>query len=389
MLRHEFDIDEYGAAADGATVNTAAIQKAIDTCHEAGGGRVLCGPGTYVTGTIELKSGVELHLMPGCKLVGSTSLSDYDIFQADGFITENSPERSSESLIRAVHAENIAITGPGEINGSGLAFYDTENFAGRFFKKPDTPRPRIVMFYKCKDVRLEGAAFIDSPCWTIWLMKCERVRVHRIRIEGDQRMINNDGIDFDSCRDVTMSDCIIKTGDDCIVLRALGRVYDTPGICENVTITNCVLDSRCQGVRIGCPGDNIVRNCTLTGLVINSENNGIVFNNPKRYLKEDRGGTADVHDIVISNSVINCSGTPIQVFVEEGIGLPRLGGLAFSDMRICSGKPIVVQGSTETIVRDVAFHNVSIETTGEQAILCRNCRDVRLNGVQLSNATSV
>jgi hypothetical protein len=82
--------------------------------------------GLFVTGSLVLKSNVELHVMAGCRLVGSTSLDDYDELTADGFRTENAPERSAQSLVRAVDAENVAITGPGELDGSGLAFYDTE-----------------------------------------------------------------------------------------------------------------------------------------------------------------------------------------------------------------------------------------------------------------------
>ena len=178
---------------------------------------------------------------------------------------------------------------------------------------------------------------------------------------------------------------MIKTADDSLVLRALGRVYEEPGICENVTISNCVLDSYCQGVRVGCPGDNIVRNCTLNGLVITSAANGIVFDNPRRYLPEGTKGNADVHRISFSNVVINCQRVPIRITVEDGIKLPGLAELSFSDFRIRSGEPCRVEGNPETIVRDVSFNNVKIDTYGDQAIVCRYCEDVRMNNVVLSN----
>ena len=200
-MGHQFSIDDCGACPDGTTLNTAAIQRTIDACHQAGGGQVVCGPGTWLTGSLELRSDVELHLAPGCRLVGSPSLDHYDPLIAPGFHTELAPEKSAHSLIRAIHAQNVAITGPGTIDGSGLAFYDTSG-ATEKLDKPDTPRPRIGMFYRCRNVRIQDSAFVDSACWTLWLMQCEQVRIHRIAVHGNRRMRNVDGIDLDACRDV-------------------------------------------------------------------------------------------------------------------------------------------------------------------------------------------
>ena len=378
-------IEEFGAVPDGTTLNTAAIQRAIDACHEAGGGTVHCGPGCFLTGSIELKSNVTLDVGPGCRLLGSPSLADYDEFVAAGFHNEFSPERCSQHLIRAVRAENVGIVGPGVVDGNGLAFYDTATAGARFFAKPPTPRPRLVMFYECRNVRFEDTSYVDSPCWTFWLMKCSRVSIHRLRVHGDQRMINNDGIDIDACRDVTVSDCILKTADDCLILRSIRRVYDTPGVCENVTVSNCVLDSWCQGVRVGCPGDGTIRNCTFTNLTITSKANGIIVENPKRYLREGTEGTADVHDILFSHVAIDCAREPIRVFVEEGIRLVGLQRLTFSDLRVRSGGVCRIEGSSQTPVRDVRLSNVSIETRAEQAVVCRNCIGLKMDGVEFGN----
>ena len=390
----QFDISEYGASAtgdvrEGLRMNTEAIQRAIDACHGAGGGRVMCGPGHFLTGSLELKSNVELHLTAGCRLVGSTEVEDYVDFVANGFRGELAPERNTKSLIRAVRAENIAITGAGAIDGSGLAFYDTENPAGRFFSKPPTARPRMVMFYECRDVHVENASFVDSPCWTFWLMKCERVTIRGAKVYGDQRMINNDGIDLDCCRDVTVSDCIIRTADDCLVLRAIRQMFEDPVPCENITITNCVLDSWCQGIRIGCPGDGTIRNATFSNLIIRSKNHGITFEYPKHYLPADGLATAEVHDILFSNVTLKSANLPIRVTVDEGIELRRLSDLSFADFTISSGGPVTVTGSPETIIRDVRFSNLVIKTSGEAPIVCRHCEGVKLTGVELSNRGAI
>jgi len=385
-MKHYFDICEYGACPDGKTLNTQAIQKAIDACHQAGGGRVFCGPGEFLTGSLQLRSRVDLHLSIGCRLVGSTNLADYVDFIAPGFRHELAPEKSSKSILRAIEAEDFSITGPGEINGSGPAFYDTKSILWeRFYCKPDSPRPRILMAYNCRNFRIEDASFNDSPCWTFWLMQCQGVGIHRIKMRADQKMINNDGIDLDMCRDVTVSDSFFKTGDDCIILRSMRTLYETELPCENVTVSNCVLNSWCQGIRVGCPGDGVIRNCTFNNLVITGLGNGIVFNNPKQYLPEDSRGSADIRNILFSNVVIDCKNAPIKMDVDTGISLPHLGDVSFSNFRIKSGKPIIIQGSPETIIQNVSFSNVEIETSGEDAIICRHCRDVKLTNVNLSN----
>lgn len=381
-----FDIRDYGACADGRTGNTAAIQRAIDACHAAGGGRVLCGPGTFVTGSLQLRSRVDLHLSLGCRLVGSTDRADYVKLVAPGYRHEQAPEKSGISLLIAIEAEDFAISGPGEINGSGPAFYDTTSVLwDRFYGKPDSPRPHMLMAYKCRNFRIADAAFNDSPLWTFWLMQCQGVSIRHIRMQADQKMINNDGIDLDMCRDVTISDSRFKTGDDCIVLRSMRHLYETDQPCENVTVSNCVLDSWCQGVRVGCPGDGVIRNCAFSNLIITGLGNGIVFNNPKRYLPEGNPGSADIRDILFSNVVIDCQGVPVKMDVDEGISLPHLGGVSFSNFRIKSGQPILIQGSPETIIRDVSFNNVTVETAGNDAIICRYCQGVLLTNVELAN----
>ncbi|MFC1452146.1 glycoside hydrolase family 28 protein [Verrucomicrobiota bacterium] len=383
-MTHVFDVLAYGACPDGKTFNTDAIQAAINACHQAGGGRVLCGPGAFLTGSLELRSHVELHVASGCRIVGSPCLEHYSPLVADGFSMNLVPENSAHALIRAVNAENIAITGPGTIDGSGLAFYKTEGVTGKL-SKPDTPRPRIGMFYRCRAIRVHETSFVDSPCWTLWLMQCEGAHIQRIAISGNRRMRNVDGIDLDACRNVTVSDCRMDTEDDCLVLRAIQRLYDSPAVCENITVTNCVLHSHCQGVRVGTPGDAVIRNCTFSNLVIQSTQNGIVFDYPGRYLPPNDPGSSDISNILFSNVVVDCRGTPIKLFVEDGIALERLADLSFSDFRIRSGGPCIVQGSPETTIRNVRFSNMQINTSGQDAVLCRHCQGVQLTNVELSN----
>ena len=383
-VNNDFDIQTYGACPDGATLNTDVIQRAIDAAHEAGGGRVVCGAGRFLTGALELKSHVELHLTAGCTLVGSRDVADYHTFAATGFRAEHAPENDATCFVHAAGAEHIAITGPGRIDGSGDAFYDHQDTRNGYFKKPSTPRPRMVLMLDCRDVRFEQTAFLDSPCWTFWLIKCERVAVRQIQIRGDDRLVNNDGIDIDACRDVTISDSTFKTEDDCLILRNITQVVDTPGVCENIVVSNCLLESRCQGVRVGCPSDGVIRNATFSNLIIRGRAHGISFEFPHKYLVGDTG-SADIHEIMFSNVQIDCGWLPVRVVVHEGIALKRLSGLSFSHVRARGGGPITVQGSPETTIRDVSFQNVRVDTAGDSAVAFSHCQGVKLTDVDLSN----
>lgn len=333
-----------------------SIQQAIDDVHAAGGGRVELSPGVHPSGTLYLKSHVELYLGPGARLQGGTKPEEYDEVVGEGF-ERFAPEKSQKCFIAAIDAENIAITGSGEINGAGPAFYDTHVPAGQFFAKPAHPRPRMVQFFNCRQVRLEGPSFIDSPGWTIWMIACEDVMVRGVRVMGNQQMINNDGIDIDGCRRVTISDSLFRTGDDCIVLRAVRQVPQRPTICEQVAVTNCILDSRCQAIRLGCPSDDTVRDCTFSNLVLTG-NNGIRANNPRRYLMPGCDGYLDLHNLTFSNITIRNYGVPVWLDVEPGVRLRRLGGLTFANLRIESDVPIKIEGCEETLVQDVRFNEV-------------------------------
>jgi len=384
-----YSVQDFGARGDGQHLETAALQAAIDRCAAEGGGTVVLPPGVYRSGTLWLRDNVELHLTAGARLQGSTDRADYQSFTAPGFHHERAPEKTTLTLLCATDAHHIAVTGPGEINGGGAAFYDPTPTAGGFYSKPAEPRPRMVLFFRCTDVRFEDTSFIDSPCWTFWLVDCRRVNIHRLRVLGDQKMINNDGIDLDACRDVTVSDCFIQTGDDCLILRAIPDMIDTPAICENVTVTNCTLNSRCQGIRVGCPSDHLIRNCTFANVTFQGTGNGIHLENPQRYLAPGNSGRLDLSNLLFSHFLIDTQKCPIRIQVDPGVRLVHLGGITFSDFRIRSVLPITFIGSAETVIEDVVLSNIQIATSGDDAVVCRQCRNLQFNQVVLTNLNGV
>ncbi len=367
-----------------------AIQAAIDLAHQAGGGRVCLEPGTYLSGTIHLKSNVELHLPAGAKLKGYSDPERYEDF-SDPDLGGLAPEKSRKCLIVAAHAENIAITGRGEINGSGPDFYDhsTAKSDSAFWAKPAHPRPRMIQFLDCRNVLFEGVSFVDSPVWTFWLIGCEDVQITRIRITGCQQMINNDGIDIDDCRRVTVSDSFFRTGDDCIILRAHRRLPGQQAICEDVVVTNCVLNSRCQGIRIGCPSDDTIRRCTFSNITFKGSGNSININNPVRYLGKGSTGYLDLRDLVFSNFVIESERVPVWINVEETVRLRHLGDMTFTNFRIKAKDPIRLEGSTETTISDIRFNEIVCESTTSQAIVANRVTRLSLNQVTVSSNQEV
>ena len=222
-----YDARRFGAAGDGATLDTEAIQQAVDACAAAGGGRVYLQGGAFLSGTIRLKSNVALHVEAGATLLGSTDIADYpDITPEIVYLYR---ARFTKSLIYAEGVENIALAGRGVIDGQG------PHFPAR--PGDDKGRPYILRFSECKNVRVENLTFRDSARWLSHYLACENVAISGISICSKIRE-NRDGIDIDSCQNVRISDCSIDTGDDAIVLKA---TTDRP--CRHVLITNCILSS--------------------------------------------------------------------------------------------------------------------------------------------------
>ena len=145
--------------------NGAGIQKMIDMAAAAGGGKVTLEPGVYPSGTLYLRSNVELHVPAGAVILGHPKPEKYDDFRHPGF-DSIAPEDSRKCLIACADCENVAITGHGIINGQGPQFYDTNVKSGAFFAKPPYPRPRMVQFYHCRNVFFEDITLLDSPGWT-------------------------------------------------------------------------------------------------------------------------------------------------------------------------------------------------------------------------------
>ncbi len=275
-----YDVRNYGAIGNAKTLNTNAIQKAIDDCALKNGGTVLLEDGIYMTGSITLRSNVNLHISRNAVLLGSPDCKDYPEKQnLKHVISENLPRFRNACLIFAEESENISITGMGTIDGNGTHFVVKKQgeWKGWEFERIDAPTPpRVVFFTGCKNIKIQDVSMINQPAgWSYWIHDCDYVTFDRCKIDADVRYPNNDGIHINSSRNVNISNCNISCGDDCIIVRANNRSLAEDKVCEKVSVTNCNLTSWSGGIRIGWACDGIIRNCTFSNLNMTDTSTGI------------------------------------------------------------------------------------------------------------------
>ncbi len=259
-----FDVKQFGATGDGTHLDRTAFQQALDRCASEGGGTVAVPAGTYLTGSLEMKSNTCLRLDAGAVLKVACDPALYPEATGDDPKSANAERRA---VIVAEGAENIAIVGEGAIEGGG---YDKVGNMPEL----DAFRPRMVLFRDCRYIQLRDIRLLYPNSWTIHLKDCSDIQIRGITIHACMDRINTDGIDPDGCRNLTISDCNMKTGDDCIVIKSLdGRP------CENITVTNCVLSSRCSALKLGTESFGDMRNITFTNCVVYDTEIGIAFFN--------------------------------------------------------------------------------------------------------------
>ena len=356
----------------------AAIQKAIDAAFAAGGGRVALERGAvYRSGTLYLKSRVELNVPEGTVILGGESPADYD--DVDDPRIGRKPEKSTKVFIACLDGEDVAISGKGVIDGQGVKFYDVNSILwGRFYAKPPHPRPRMIEFFNCKNVRFEDITFKDSSGWTCWIRKCENFTAERVKIVADQKMINNDGFHIDSCRHVRIRHCDLKTGDDCIIMRAIRTIGGEESVCEDMVVEDCNLNSACQCVRLSCPSDGTIRNGVFRNLKM-SGFNGVLSAHPVRYLLDGEHGSCKMEGITVENCDIDVDGSAISFSVEPGVMLREFGNVAFRKIRLKSKKAIALNGTGDTPLRNVVFEDVSGTVNAEKPIDMSNVEGIRFD----------
>ncbi len=296
-----FNVKDYGATGNKADDARPAIQKAIDACAAAGGGIVYLPPGQYTSGTLHLRSHVRFRIEAGATLFASPDPNAYD--------TGGIPSKAA--LLFGEGAEDISIEGRGTVDGQSEYIWRPDDFERAFSHKimmeslhkslmrsfpkgfPDrTVYPHMLWLGHCKDVQITGLTFLHSPSWTMAFYACERMVIDGLYIYTSlKEAVWADGIDIDSSKDIRIANCSIETGDDCIIFISENS-WGPPLLCENITVTNCVLSSASAAVKFSEGNRLGVRHIAIDNCVIKNTNRGFVFT-------ITTGGY--INDVVISN----------------------------------------------------------------------------------------
>ena len=345
-----YNVLNYGAKGDGKTLNTKAIQAAIDEAFKFGGGTVCLPAGKYLSGSIVLKDFVVFRLEVGSVLLGSTNIKDYP---ADLGLIEMIPGVFfSGPLVYAENAQHVGIEGKGTIDGRGTR----ENFEPL---PPTTPRPGLVRFRNCRFVSLEDISLVNSARWTLHLRDCEDVSVRNIYLNSNVNR-NNDGIDVDGCRRVRITGCQLNAEDDAIVLKSY-----KPGIVQDIVIADCILSSTCSALKIGTETVGTFENITIS--------NCAIFGSRGIDLYTVDG--ADINNVTISNISMRDCKSVIQL---------RLGGRLTPYTIPENQRPKQAGRLRNVIISNVQAKNVEESQNFISGIPGHNIENVVLSDIRIS-----
>jgi polygalacturonase len=342
-----FDVRDYGAKGDGKTLDSAAIQRAIDAAASSGkGAQVLVRGGKkYLIGTLELKGGIDFHLADDAELVVTDDLAQY----------------RGAAVILANGAEGLRITGSGNINGRARQFMTGYDEAGEWWL-PKAFRPKMFVLTACKGLEVKGIGFSEAPEWGLHMVGCEHVLVDGLRIRNLLDVPNCDGIDPDHCRDVEIKNCDIVCGDDAIVVKSTRQTRNF-GESSAIRVHDCLIQTQDCGVKIGTETTQDIHDVVFERCEIRSSSRGIGIQ------LRDEGSIYDVtfRDIRLVSRYHSDPwwgrGEAISLTVHPRNAQTKVGklhGVTIRDITARAENSARVCGCPESAIADVTMERVTL-----------------------------
>jgi len=362
-----FPIANYGAVGDGKTLNTRAIQKAIDACSAAGGGVVRVDKGEYVTGTIELKSGVMLEIAKDAKLLGSLDFADYTPRIPRRRTVMDSWYKLTQSLIYAEGCERVGIRGEGVIDGRG----SRENFPGKNDIGAMPDRPFLIRMIECRQVVMDGITLRDAASWMQNYLNCDDVILQGVRVENLANW-NNDAFDIDGCRNVIVRNCSATSVDDGLCFKGTG-LRDM----ENVLVEDSEFFTPCNAIKFGTDSQGGFRNVLIRNVKIGGTSRTNLHKTHHAIsgisLLPVDGGT--VEDILIYKVRMDQTASPFCLRLGDrgrvmpGMPKPAPGVLRRVILEDVSGerherRGSIVSGIPNAKIQDIVFRRVHLTASG-------------------------
>lgn len=357
----DYNIVNYGAVNDTTQLSTAAVQKAIDACSAAGGGRVVVPTGNYKIGTIILKSNVHMHLEQGATLYGSTDLKDYLPMKTDYVSLRTQME--TIQLIFADKATNVVIDGFGTIDGRGRSFKKLS------WNDEGITRPHLLRFIQSSDITLRDITLKNSGCWMQHYLACDRVKIDGIKV-FNRNNYNNDALDLDGCHEVVVSNMLADSDDDAITLKST-----SPRLCENIRIADCVVSSHCNAIKLGTETNGGFRNINISGIVVKPS-----YDQKEKFFGQWIGSSAISLEIVDGGVLENVNVSDITI---EGTESPIFVRLANRARGYKEGVPVTKVGK----INGIHLSNIQIRNAGSMGCSITGIPGHEVENVWLNNIT--
>lgn len=392
-----YDVRDFGAKGDGTTLDTVAIQRALDACGRTGG-TVRLADGVFKTGTIWLRDDTELFIEKGATLLGSDNLDDYNTPDAFAQNYNDSQEGwSAGHLILAVEVKNVSIAGGGTIDGNARAYFDDKaayigkvgwrrgGILARDSKNCRRPGQEIE-FVECEHVSVRDVTLKDMCCWSCFFYGTDHVRVGNVTVRNNLRYLNTDAFDIDSCRDVKIGDCDIVTGDDAFAVRSSpAHLKDKGRTCADVEISNSVCQVSACAVRVGV-GTGAVCRVSVRKLKVNEAGRALLVQSS--YSADSRG--VDISEVSFSDIEVRNAGTVVSVTGGTEGAKAKIEDISFENVRGEALFPPSVTGAGETRPTRIVFRDCdfTVMTPGVSGFTVDKADVVNFYDTHVQNAHS-